>query len=167
MSHVFQVAILAASLLFSQFGATAGQCESVNGIDSVCGLQAPEDLVVTPGGKILFGEMAAGRGISLLDPQSLAVTVLYRASDQDMETGWGTSNCATGPGEDVLIHGIDLSQRADGRWQLLAVNHGGRESIEFLSFCRGKNRNCIGAAVSWRPKMRHSTMWPHCRGRDL
>jgi hypothetical protein len=148
MSNVIQFAVLAAVLLHSPSGGAASGCEPVNGIDSVCGLQAPEDLVVTPDEKILFGEMAAGRGISLLDPHSLAVTVLYQPSDQKAETGWGAPACATGPGAEVLIHGIDLSLRADGRWQLLAVNHGGRESVEFFEFLPGQEpqlhwRGCV------------------------
>jgi hypothetical protein len=133
-----QAAVLVLSLLYTVASAAEHHCEQVNGIDSICGLQAPEDLVVTVGGNILFGEMAAGRGISLLDTGSLAVSELYRASGQVAEPGWGSASCQEGPGGDVLIHGIDLSQRPDGRWQLLAVNHGGRESIEFFEFIAGQ-----------------------------
>jgi hypothetical protein len=44
---------------------------------------------------------------------------------------WGDPSCKT-PGESFQAHGIDLRQRNDGRWQLLVVNHGSRESVEFF-----------------------------------
>jgi len=46
--------------------------------------------------------------------------------------GWGDPSCPGPAIEPFDPHGIDLARRADGRLQLLAVNHGGRESIEFF-----------------------------------
>ncbi len=145
MSLLVRGVLLATSLVFSSALVASEHCEEVNGIVSICNLQSPEDLVLTSRGNILFGEMVEGRGISLLDVKSLLVTPLYQSRGQVSETGWGSPDCIDGPGAEVLIHGLDLLRRRDGRWQLLAVNHGGRESVEFFEFLPG-----IDPQLHWR-----------------
>ena len=140
-------------LLLALPPARAGDCEPQFGIESICGLRNPEDIEPVPGSRfLLFGEMVAGGGISSLNIDSDAVRRLYpplqldgvgqpgetprpavtgRATAAEAPTAdWGAANCPGEVGPDLLIHGLHLAQRADGRWQLLAVNHGGRESIE-------------------------------------
>ena len=45
---------------------------------------------------------------------------------------WGDPDCTQPPGEQFNPHGIDLIERSDGKLQLLVVQHGGRESMEFF-----------------------------------
>jgi hypothetical protein len=108
-------------------------CAQVDGIASICGLAAPEDLEVLPGGRFLvFSQMAPGRGLSLLDTAGDTVRPLYPPGASEPEPGWGDSACAAPSTAEMLLHGIHLRRRADGRLQVLAVNHGGRESVEFF-----------------------------------
>lgn len=120
-------------------------CEEVDGITSICGLHSPEDLTVTADGNVLFTQMAAGAGVSLLNVESLQVSHLYRADESQPQPGWGDPGCVASPGEDILVHGLDLSKRTDDRWQLLTTNHGGRESVEAFEFFPGES-----PALVWR-----------------
>jgi hypothetical protein len=57
---------------------------------------------------------------------------------------WGDEECPGPPGAAFRPHGIDLDRRSDDRLQLLAVNHGGRESVEFFEVTGG------GRGIEWR-----------------
>jgi hypothetical protein len=108
-------------------------CEIVDGIESICGLKAPEDLEVLPGGRfVIFSQFAEGRGLSLLDTVDDSVRPLYPPGAAEPRSGWGDESCDAPPGEQLLLHGIHLRTREDGRIQVLAVNHGGREAVEFF-----------------------------------
>ena len=144
---VAAAACLSAAMLTHPALAEA-DCEELDGITSICGLSGPEDLMLTPDGHLLFTQMSAGRGLSLLELDTLTVSQLYRAADQTAEPGWGEPDCLEGPGEQVLAHGMDLARRPDGRWQLLVTNHGGRESVEVFEYVPGETpyldwRGCV------------------------
>lgn len=126
--------LICLSLLFSSLPTRAESipCEPAAGMQVVCGLAAPEDLVPAPNGRdIIFGQMAAPGGLFLLDRRDHSVHALM---DTGVASGdgewWGDEDCHA-PLEEVHAHGLDLRQRADGRWQLLVVNHHQRESVEF------------------------------------
>ena len=82
-----------------------------------------------------------------LDRKTGTVTVLYPSSSA---TGgksiWGDADCTEEIGSKLLPHGFHLSRRGDGAWQLLVVNHGGRESVEFFELT-GEAGNW---ALNWR-----------------
>jgi hypothetical protein len=59
--------------------------------------------------------------------------------------GWGDPTCLE-PARPFDPHGIDMARRRDGRLQLLAVNHGGRESVEFFEVLPEKDN----VLVVWR-----------------
>ncbi len=114
-------------------GAPAVSCDPVDGIDSICGLVAPEDIEVLPDGRFLvFSQMHEGLGLSLLDTRDDSVRPLFPPGASQAEPGWGEADCPAPTASEVLLHGIHLLRRSDGRLQVLAVNHGGRESVEFL-----------------------------------
>jgi hypothetical protein len=117
-------------------------CRDVNDIHPICGMQNPEDLAVLEGDTRLivsqYADMTAPEGagnIAVLDLRDESLHIAYPPTDRAARTtpsqGWGDANCP-GPPSPLNPHGIDLAQRSDGRWQLLVVNHAGRESIEFL-----------------------------------
>lgn len=131
-------ALLAGLLLLNPLPTTAQPdnpaCEPANGFVPVCGVAAPEDLVRAPReGQVIFGQMAGPGGIYLLHTQDQRIEPLFAEDRQaiDPTPGWGSADCPA-PGEALHAHGIDLHQLPDGRWRLLAVNHAGRESVEFL-----------------------------------
>jgi hypothetical protein len=109
-------------------------CATFEAIESICNLQAPEDLVVAPNGRdIIFSQFADNGSIAVLDTHNHSVHSLYPGSDSTLAQSefWGDASCRQPPAV-LLPHGIDLSQRLGGQWQLLVVNHGGRESVEFF-----------------------------------
>lgn len=108
-------------------------CATVNGIKPICGLAAPEDLVPAPNSRdLIFGQMAAPGGLFLLDTRDDSVHPLYHSlvAPPDGEL-WGDADCVRPPAW-LGAHGLDIRTREDGRWQLLVVNHTGRESVEFF-----------------------------------
>ena len=123
-------------------------CAAVDGIESICGLDKPEDIVAAPNGRdLIFGEFGEQGSLSVLNTQDKSVHRIYPGSDSSIasEEFWGEASCAT-PGEAFQAHGIDLRRRSDGRWQLLVVNHGSRESVEFFEvFDDGSS-----VLLSWR-----------------
>ena len=124
-------------------------CQIVDDIESICGLRRPEDIVVAPNGRdLIFSQMEDGGTLALLDTHNHSVHTLFPGSDSSVASDelWGESSCQT-PSEFLKPHGIDLSQRGDGRWQLLVVNHSGRESVEFFELVFGDQGR---ARAIWR-----------------
>ena len=121
----------------------------------MCGLQNPEDLALLPDGRTVilsqFGLMDGSRpgNLAFFDLDSEAVRVAYTGApgpaDQP-EQQWGDPECPGPPAPAISPHGIDLAKRADGRLQLLVVNHLGRESVEVLEVRDGAE----GPELVWR-----------------
>ena len=115
-------------------------CEPSHGITPDCRFQNPEDMAVL-GERLLVSQMGAMDGtqpgdIVLYSPRSSLqegdIEVLFPPSSVTDDRSWGAESC---PPPDLVAfspHGIDLERRADGRLMLLVVNHGLRESVEFL-----------------------------------
>ena len=129
-------------------------CEPEGPARPVCSFTNPEDLVALPGGEaILVSEYGGMEGRV---PGALALLVLE--TDQRRELfrggaaggaatpGWGDPACPGAPSAAFSPHGIHLSTRDDGALQLLVVQHGGRESIEYFEVA-GSGRDW---AVEWR-----------------
>ena len=126
-------------------------CAALDGISVYCGYQNPEDLVLVPGGGLL---LVSEMGEFMLDTPG-------RLSTLDLEAGargeiaidwsaaganWGEADCEAPDAEAFSPHGIDLSTRADGSHQLLVVNHGLREAVEFFELLGGDD----GWSLAWR-----------------
>ena len=128
-------------------------CSDTANIQFACEIRNPEDLVYfAPTNEIIFGEygdMSLGRAgtLSALNPTTMATRVLAILSDGTEQ--WGDSNCEIFPAAKLSPHGLALSQRGDGSWQLLVVNHHQRESIEFFELSEGADgavlhpRGCV------------------------
>jgi hypothetical protein len=136
----------------------ATDCAASENFVPYCGLPNPEDLEVLPGGGgVLASDMRiamtatgiAGQPGSLkwLDLKTRAVTVLYpSAAAPPGRNDWGDPTCPGEIGAALLPHGFHLSQRKGGAWQLLVVNHGERESVEYFELTRHKQL----WSLSWR-----------------
>lgn len=149
-----------ATLIFGVSGAPAKGTDRAGSrnLATYSGLPHPEDLEVLPGGAgVIASDMhiaatpdgIVGRPGSLkwLDPKTRAVTALYpSASAPPGRRDWGDPACPGEIGAALLPHGLHLSRRSGGAWQLLVVNHGGRESVEFFELT-GKDGQWF---LSWR-----------------
>lgn len=130
------------------YGATL-PCESGTNYEAMCNMAPAEDLEPTPDGRFLFMSITPG----LDGSQKSRLQILDRKSNkaQDVtiafepESGWGDSACLV-PEAPVGAHGIHLSERPDGRYQLLVVNHNEREAIEFLEVVPDRD----SWSVTWR-----------------
>ncbi len=117
----------------------AQACGAIGRARPVCGFQNPEDLVSLPGSEAVlvseFGAMEGGHPgrLSMLVLASDERRVLFEGVDTRGATpSWGDPACPGPPGPAFSPHGIHLGRRPGGELQLLAVQHGGRESIEFF-----------------------------------
>lgn len=112
-------------------------CEPVGDATPICGIDKPEDLALLPDGKTLavslYGSMFSYEPGSLAlfntEAEQLSVSPVFDSAEAEP---WVNVNCPGVPGPEFSPHGIHYSTRADGAGQLLVVNHGERESIEFF-----------------------------------
>ena len=113
-------------------------CEASGGLEPICGFQNPEDLALLPDGHTLvvsqFGAMDGARpgNLAVFDTVGRQLRVVFRGGGEAPVEGWGEADCPGPPDEAFAPHGLDLAPSSDGRLQLLVVNHGGREAIEFF-----------------------------------
>ncbi len=128
-------------------------CEAAAGIEPHCGFQNPEDLALTADGRTViasqFGTMDGARpgNIAAFDTTAPTPRIVFRAEQAKPQAEpWGDPACPGPPSAEFAPHGLDLARREDGRWQLLVVNHGGREAIEFFEVTGAGE----GLTVTWR-----------------
>lgn len=121
----------------------APQCsQSVNGLNFVCGVVNPEDIVLVPGTRWLIasgydpgGGLPAGAGIALVDTQAKRSTVLYNAGQNQIGADkLRFPSCVQAPPANFVTHGLYLRATAQPRHFLLyAVTHAPRETVEVFS----------------------------------
>jgi DNA-binding beta-propeller fold protein YncE len=128
--------LLPASTAVAQPGAVNPDlldCGMQGSAEVICGTRAPEDFEVTPDGKFLivakFG-MGTDQALDLFNLEAKTFAALP-LSDEKKE-GWGSPACTESIGAEVGAHGLSLTQRASGEWQLYVVNHNVRESMEMF-----------------------------------
>jgi hypothetical protein len=118
-------------------------CQPSNGLNFVCGVKAPEDLVQVPNTKwLITGGDSAGGGLRLIDTQAKTMTELF--STQVSHARPDTAKFAGCPGpldpKVAVLHGLNLRAAGRGGATLYVVNHGGRESIEVFAIDTGGAR---------------------------
>lgn len=126
-------------------------CDAVGEAKPICGINKPEDLAVLPDGKTLavslYGSMfdfsPGGLGLFNTATETLETLPSFKQAEADV---WADVDCPGPPGEAFSPHGIDYSTRADGAGQLLVINHGERESIEFFEVAPSAG----SYALTWR-----------------
>jgi hypothetical protein len=148
---------LAGALLLGVGGCTSAVtpvvgCTAGDGIEPICEFQNPEDIVATPSGAwLLVSQMGGMDGrlagsVAAFEPENGRVEVLFPVGEFDDVRDWGDPACPPPSIIDFSPHGIDLDTRANGQLQLLAINHGGRESVEFFEV----EQSDAGLALHWR-----------------
>ncbi len=116
--------------------AVISDCDARGDLQPLCGWQSPEDMELLDDGRtVIVSEMEQGHGqvvgrLSLLHTEDGRREVMTHNRVESDEI-WGDKQCTNPPGNYLAPHGIHLSRRSDGRQQLLVVNHGEREAIEF------------------------------------
>lgn len=157
-------ALLLSLLMGMMSGALAAEvkpCAHQGELQALCGVNSPEDMELTPDGKsLLISQVKVGmssQGLTWapgklveLRLSSGRLRTLYPRPDRPLsEKGsWGDTHCTGELGTDLSPHGMHLSRRADGRWQLLLVNHGRRESVEFFELGMKNTLYWRGCAVA-------------------
>ena len=112
-------------------------CTPQENLTPLCGFKSPEDAEWLPDGSGMlvseYGKYEFEGTIKLVNHETGDASVLWDASKQTAGAGvnvWGaegvTQKAKFSP------HGISLSQREDGAWQLLVVNHAETETIDFF-----------------------------------
>lgn len=128
-------------------------CAASGEFTPICGVQAPEDLELLQNGRHVL--VSQGRGPTHLEDSNLAVLDLTAGTlrvlpvDVDPMAGWGEASCRA-PDEQLSVHGIHLSTRAAGERQLLVVNHGSRESVEYYELHGEASGKLEEYGLKWR-----------------
>ena len=113
------------------FNPSLSECGRHGKVEIICGTNAPEDFERTPDNRFLIvAKMGRGenRGLDLLDLAAQTFTPIPLSAGK--KSGWGEDACKQSIGGDIQPHGLSLSKRASGEWQLYVVNHNTRESME-------------------------------------
>jgi hypothetical protein len=140
MRRITSLPLLALLASLSGCGSPAApidSCVAVGELVPLCEFSKPEDLALLPDGRtLLISQMGTMDGsepgsFALLDTRTETITRLPLFTEGS-DILWGDPGCQEPPGAAFSPHGIDLGQRPDGSWQVLAVNHGGRESVEWF-----------------------------------
>jgi hypothetical protein len=108
-------------------------CAPTGGLNFICGLQAPEDLVLVPNTRWLIASgMVAGSGLHLIDTQAKTASTLFAAGLSPVRADKAKFASCPAPldPKQAVLHGLSLRPAQTGRYTLYATNHGGRESIE-------------------------------------
>ena len=129
-------------------------CEPEGPARPVCSFTNPEDLVALPGGEAILvseyggmeGHVAGALAVLLLETDQRRELFRGGGAGAAATPGWGDAACPGPLSAAFSPHGIHLSTRDDGALQLLVVQHGGRESIEYFEVS-GSGRDW---SVEWR-----------------
>jgi hypothetical protein len=107
------------------------ECGRHGEAEIVCGTVAPEDFERTPDSRFLIvAKMGRDevKGLDLFDPATQTFTAIPLSADK--RSDWGEDGCTESIGGRIQPHGLSLSKRTSGEWQLYVVNHSVRESME-------------------------------------
>ena len=127
-------------------------CAAAYGIEPDCRFRNPEDIVRVPGTDWLlvsqFGAIDGAKpgSIAAYQPASGRIEELFPVGEFADERRWGDPQCSPPAVASFSPHGIDLARRDSGEWELLSVNHGARESVEFLEL----EVSAEGLSLDWR-----------------
>lgn len=133
MKLIFLSLLAAVAVSVSLVGAQPAACPPAGGLNFICGVQNPEDVVPVPNTRwMLASGMAPGSGLHLVDTQAKTVRNLYAAGAASQRLDRTRFASCPGPldAKVMVLHGLSLRPVANGRYTVYATNHGGRESVE-------------------------------------
>jgi hypothetical protein len=138
-----RLAIACAALAVLLTGCAAQEdpgCVGNDVITPICGFLPPEDVEVVPGGEALvvggFSLDNENGDLRVLRLSDQAITRVYPPDSVPASAiarePWGDPKCPGPPNDGFAAHGIHLSPNEYGTYTLLAVNHTGREAVEWF-----------------------------------
>jgi hypothetical protein len=112
--------------------AVPAPCTPNGKLKFICGLNAVEDLVATPGGRWIFGSsmQAGSAGLYLIDPRTKTAKPASISLSTDAAANTPYAGCKAPDLKALTTHGLDVRPGKGGHHTLYAINHAGRESIE-------------------------------------
>jgi sugar lactone lactonase YvrE len=134
----------------------------------VCGQNGPEDLVVVPGSQWVVASVFGGSGgINLIRTSDRTTVLGYPGgTSKDQFDAKSYSNCPGPPDAaekaKFATHGLSLQPGKNSIHRLLAVHHGGRESIEVFELDTRQatpSLTWVGCAVAPDPVGLNSVRW--------
>src|SRR5687767_15842695 len=148
--------------------APPADCSPAGTVQFVCGQQAPEDLVVVPGGQwVIAGAYSGSGGLYLIRATDKMSTRAYpSATARDRFDAKTYAGCPGAPDAAAQAkfqtHGLSLQPGANGVHRLFVVLHGPRESIEVFEVDARQatpTLTWIGCAVAPDPIGLNSVRW--------
>jgi hypothetical protein len=119
--------------------AAAQKCATDGSLTVLCGPEGVEDMIMIPGTNWILGSGLGQNGkagaLHLIDYKAKTWVKLYPASDVRHELDKADYFKCPGAPDPAKFeaHGIALKQLGPKAYRVLAVNHGGRESIEVFN----------------------------------
>src|SRR5688572_32108948 len=103
---------------------SAAACVPSGGLNFICGLQAPEDLVHVPNTRWLIASgMMAGSGLHLIDTDAKTAATLFASGNAVMRADKTKFASCPGPvdAKQAILHGLSLRPAQTGRYTLYAT----------------------------------------------
>jgi aldose sugar dehydrogenase len=148
--------------------AAPADCSPAGSVQFVCGQQAPEDLVVVPGGQwVIAGAYAGSGGLYLIRASDRMSTRAYPSANArarfDAKTYAGCPGAPDAAAQAKFqTHGLSLQPGTNSVHRLFVVLHGPRESIEVFEVDARQATptiTWIGCAVAPDPIGLNSVRW--------
>src|SRR6476619_3021638 len=114
-------------------------CADTADVQFICGQQAPEDLVVLPGGQwVVAGSYAGAGGINLIRVSDrMSIRAYPTPTAREMLDAKTYKSCPGVPDAATKAkfqtHGLSLREGRNGVHTLMTVTHGGREAIDVIT----------------------------------
>jgi hypothetical protein len=147
---------------------TPPPCTDSGDVQFICGQQAPEDLVVLPGGQwVVAGSYSGTGGINLIRVSDRMSTRAYPAPNAREAFDAKTYKSCPGVPDAATkakfqTHGLTLREGRNGVHTLMTVTHGGREAIDVFTVdtkTPTPTLTWIGCAVAPDPIGLNSVRW--------
>ncbi|HYP80134.1 MAG TPA: hypothetical protein VEQ17_07590 [Steroidobacteraceae bacterium] len=137
MQKIVAGVILFVGLTGSGWAAAADNCPSTDSLKIICGADAVEDLERVGSTKWLVGSGLAESGghLLLIDTAAKRLESIYPVGQtKPAHDARRFPDCRDEPDpKKFSAHGISLRDAGGGRQELMVINHGGREAIEFFA----------------------------------
>ncbi len=135
MTRLAALALLAGTTLLAAeptLAAAPASCAPSGGLNYICGITNPEDLVLIPGTRMMIASsMTAGGGLHLVDTVKKTAAPFFPAGAKSAHDKTAFPNCP-GPldASKAAFHGLALRPTQGKHYRLYSTQHGTRESIE-------------------------------------
>ncbi|MDB5453480.1 MAG: hypothetical protein JWO33_2058, partial [Caulobacteraceae bacterium] len=111
-------------------------CPPAGGVDFVCGVEGPEDLVPIPGTRwLIAGGLPPGAGMKLIDTAAKTARPFFTGAPSQLRPDTKAfANCPAAPDlRTFRTHGLYLRSQGGGRYTLYAVSHGDLEAVQVFT----------------------------------